>query len=426
MGKSRQYAERVNILKKIRVGQCWKLVPVIERNGKIVRDHVRIAGRDEHHPEGQYYVEWYQAGKRRRQAVGDFEHVAQAARRKSIELDALKAGLLKPDSPAPPDAAKTTMSDAIERYLDFVEARLSPRTFLTYRYTLDTLLRESYRKTHVEDVTRQDILDFIALCHKKGLGNRTVYDKLVVVLQLFKRHGKARLIESNDWPTYVETIRPIYEAEEVEAIIAYATADEGIFLKFLLASGFRDREVRFLTWRDLDFRNSIVRVTTKPVWGFQPKNHEERSVPLPSALIEQLRRLKEIRDAQPAMLVFPNTRGNPNSENDMIVKRVAERAKLNCGQCITKHGNRCCAGPYCRNFFLHKFRHTFATEHLRHGVDIRTLQSWMGHRDIQSTMVYLKGMHTKDALLKANAGSIAQYVSLHSNLDLVRDADGTR
>ena len=56
-------------------------------------------------------------------------------------------------------------------------------------------------------------------------------------------------------------------------------------------------------------------------------------------------------------------------------------------------------------------RHTFATEHLRHGVDIRTLQSWMGHRDIQSTMVYLKGVQSKDALAKVNAGALARYVA---------------
>ena len=54
-----------------------------------------------------------------------------------------------------------------------------------------------------------------------------------------------------------------------------------------------------------------------------------------------------------------------------------------------------CRKDQCRHFFLHKFRHTFATEHLRHGVDIRTLQSWMGHRDIKSTMVYLKGVNRK-------------------------------
>jgi integrase len=297
---------------------------------------------------------------------------------------------------------------------------------LTYRYTLDTLLRESYSKTNVDDVTRDDILAFMEHCYERGLGSRTVYDKLVVVLQFFKRHGRTALIESDDWPGYVETIRPIYEAEEIETMLANADPTEGVFLKFLLGSGFRDREVRFLTWRDLDFRNCTARVTAKPVWGFQPKNHEERSVPLPSALIEQLRKLKESRNGLPAVLVFPNSRGNPDSENDMIVKRVARRAKLNCGQCITKHGNKCAEGPYCQNFFLHKFRHTFATEHLRHNVDIRTLQTWMGHRDIKSTMTYLKGIQTKEAQAKANAGAIAQYVALHSNSDFVRRSDGMR
>ncbi|PYY08231.1 MAG: hypothetical protein DMG69_15505 [Acidobacteria bacterium] len=34
---------------------------------------------------------------------------------------------------------------------------------------------------------------------------------------------------------------------------------------------------------------------------------------------------------------------------------------------------------------------TYATRHLQDGIDIRTLQQWMGHRDIASTMVYLKG-----------------------------------
>jgi site-specific recombinase XerD len=44
-------------------------------------------------------------------------------------------------------------------------------------------------------------------------------------------------------------------------------------------------------------------------------------------------------------------------------------------------------------------------------VDIRTLQTWMGHRDIKSTMVYLKGVQSKDALAKVNAGALAAYVA---------------
>ncbi len=262
----------------------------------------------------------------------------------------------------------------------------------------------------MDQVTREDILEFMTDCYKLGLGKRTVYDKLVVVLQLFKRYGRAKLIASNDWPDYVETIRPIYEADEIAAMREHANQVEGIFLKFMLASGFRDREVRHVTWRDLDCRNSLVRVTAKPLWRFEPKNWEERAVPLPTPLIEQLQTLRERRNGLASQLVFPNSRGNPDSENDMIVKRVAERAQLNCGQCVTKHGNKCAQGPYCRHFFLHKFRHTFATEHLRHGIDIRTLQSWMGHRDIKSTMVYLKGVQSKDALAKVNAGALARYV----------------
>jgi integrase len=51
--------------------------------------------------------------------------------------------------------------------------------------------------------------------------------------------------------------------------------------KFYLMSGFRDAEGRFVTWRDVDFRHSAVRVTAKPHWGFHPKNWEEREVPVP-------------------------------------------------------------------------------------------------------------------------------------------------
>jgi hypothetical protein len=75
------------------------------------------------------------------------------------------------------------------------------------------------------------------------------------------------------------------------------------------------------------------------------------------------------------------------------------------------HANKCAEGPYCMNFFLHKFRHTFATNHLRDGVDIRTVQSWLGHRDIKSRMVYLKGIRSKDAAQKVNSGELAALVA---------------
>jgi hypothetical protein len=51
----------------------------------------------------------------------------------------------------------------------------------------------------------------------------------------------------------------------------------------------------------------------------------------------------------------------------------------------------------------HTLRHSFATETLRGGCDIRTLQQVMGHRDIRTTMIYLHvvqqtGLHIRSPL----------------------------
>lgn len=405
-----EYADRVNLIKKIKLGTIWTFAPVVpEANGRL-KDKVRVKGEVEVHPEGSYYIEWWESGRRRREATTR-EDAIECARHKSVELRAIRAGLIAAPELPPAASDKTPIDDAIKDYLKYIKMQRKKRTYLTYRYTLDVLLRVSYKKKYAEDATRQDAIDFMTHCYEQGLGARTVYDKLVTVLQLFKRHGREKLLEKGDWPSYVDTIRPIYEPEELTAMFKVATEDEADMLKFILGSGFRDQEIRYVEYLDLDFRHDLVRVTAKTEWDFTPKNWEERVVPLPHALMKRLKARKERKQGRPHDLIFGNTKGRPDSEMDTVVKRLAERAKLNCGRCVTEHGNKCVEGPYCMNFFLHKFRHTFATNHLRDGVDIRTVQSWLGHRDIKSTMVYLKGIRSKDAAHKVNNGELAGLVA---------------
>ena len=54
------------------------------------------------------------------------------------------------------------------------------------------------------------------------------------------------------------------------------------------------------------------------------------------------------------------------------------------------------------NFWLHKFRATFATWSLWAGVDLRTVQQWLGHSDIESTMRYLKPSRSQQVRAKVN------------------------
>jgi len=384
----------------------WRFAPIVERDGSIVRNTVMVNGQEENHPEGRYYLEWYEGGKRRRKGGPVFGDLVAAAQAKFIELEARRVGLL----PAA-DPERLTIDDAISGYLEFIRKQRSHRTYLTYRPTLTELFRKSYTKTYFDEVTRADILEFISFAYESDLAARTVYSKLVTVLQFFKHYGKTELINSRDWPEYVGTIRPVYTPEEILALFNAATFEEQVLLKFFLTSGFRKDEVRYATWHDVDFHNSLVRVTAKPFWKFKPKNYEERSVPLPTVMMEQLQEWKNKNNAAAWDPIFPNTKGKPDSTHIEVLKRVAYRAKLNCRQCETKHGNTCADGPHCARFFLHKFRHTFATQHLRDGIDIRTLQHWLGHRDMKSTVVYLKGVQAKDAIEKVNAGLLASYIS---------------
>jgi len=67
MTRAKQYADRFNVIKRIKLGSKWPFAPVVEDNGRIVRDHVWVAGRDEHHPE----VALTLSGMRRKLVTGD-------------------------------------------------------------------------------------------------------------------------------------------------------------------------------------------------------------------------------------------------------------------------------------------------------------------------------------------------------------------
>jgi hypothetical protein len=79
-----EYADRVNLIKKIKVDGAWRFAPVVpEPNGRL-KDKVRINGQVEVHAGGSYYIEWRERGKRHREAATREEAIDQA-RRKVVE-----------------------------------------------------------------------------------------------------------------------------------------------------------------------------------------------------------------------------------------------------------------------------------------------------------------------------------------------------
>jgi integrase/recombinase XerD len=400
---------RVNILKKIKIGKNWNLYPaVVELNGKL-RDKVRVHGKVESHPEGYYYIEWWQDGRKREQIKNRAE-VVDRARRKAIELKANRAGIETVRENV--NGRGPTIAEAVASYLrDMEPPQREPKTYMAYRYCLE-LFATNCAKHFVQDVKREDLLAFIRKLYELGCGPRTAYNRAVIVSQLLKNNGITKLLSNRDWPEYVEPIRPIYEPEEIQALFKACDERERVLYLSYLLTGLRDKEIRHLSWRDVDFRTHVVRVTGKPLYGFKPKNKEEREVPVPASLIDALKKYKTSQKLNTDGLVFPNESGRPDKRHEFKIKRIAFRAKLNCRQCVSKHGNKCSEGPFCSNFFLHKFRHTFATRNLQdHVCDIKTLQNWLGHKDLASTMVYLKAVRNRDVMARVNSSALAGFAA---------------
>lgn len=142
-----------------------------------------------------------------------------------------------------------------------------------------------------------------------------------------------------------------------------------------------------MTWNDVDLAQKIVRVTAKTHWDWKPKDCEERSVPIPEWLAKKLPRLKS---ESTSFLLFPNQLGRHEGHFLAKLKSLALRAGLNCGHCINKPGQSCTHKPVCNRWSLHKFRRTFATMHHESGVSARTLQAWLGHSSLETTLRYLR------------------------------------
>jgi integrase/recombinase XerD len=291
----------------------------------------------------------------------------------------------------------TLISEAIESYLKDVEPpQREQKTYDEYRLVLHKF-RDTCGKRFLQEVSRDDCLAFMRHLYSLGNEARTVFNRMGIVQQLLKLHGFTGLLKPRDKPKFVSNVREMYQPEELEALFKSCSSDERVLYTFFLLTGERDKEVRNTTWSDVDLRRKCVRVTAKKQLRFKPKDKEEREIPVPSLLITALKEYKARQTGpNPNDLIFPTSQGRPDKKFENKLKRIARRGDLNCGHCESKHGNKCSEGPHCSKWYLHKFRHTFATTNLEHGVSIRTVQEWLGHSDLESTMVYLKFVRHKD------------------------------
>jgi integrase len=368
----------VNLTKRIRLADgTTRFCPVvIANNGKVKPGWVLVDGREELHNEaGSYYLDWHEDGKRVRQSVGTDAQQASAKRR-------LQEGILAAKQSGMKDVAGLakigggdgmTVVEAVATFLE--DLRLNgkkPKTQSAYKTMLTNYFLESCKKQRMAEITRRDLLQFAAFLREQGLSPRTVYNKFEQLMSFLKANKITGLVGKNDWPRYTEEEPEVYERAELDKFFAACDATERLWFEFFLMTGMREQEVMHCGWADVNLNRGAVTVRWKPEYGFQPKQYKEREIPIPQKLVDALKVWKGEKE-KGCGLLFPTRGCRPKNDFLDCCKVVAKRAGLDAD-----------------NFWLHKFRSTFATTALWNGVDLRTVQSWMGHTDMESTMRYLK------------------------------------
>ena len=378
----------VNLTKRVKTTHGLRYCPVARfANGRVKPDIVLLlSGIEERHPEGAYYLDWREKDRRVRLSVGpDAVEAYTRCLRKEAELNALNNGLalILPKAPR-------LIAAAIVHFLDETKLSKKPKTFAAYSLAL-TYFQESCPKPSLDELNRDDLVAFAAfLRDKKHLAPRSCSNKFADVIAFLKRYGISGLVGKKDWPRYVEEEPEIYEREELLKLFIACYAEERLWYEFFLMTGMREQEVMHCSWADINLARGTVTVRYKPEYGFSPKNYREREIPIPAKLVEKLKTAKANPDetcplASSSGLLFPTSGGRPKLNFLDDLKAVAIRANLN---------------P--ESVWLHKFRATFATWSLLAGVDLRTVQQWLGHSDMESTMRYLKPSRSRQTQQKVN------------------------
>jgi integrase/recombinase XerD len=380
---------QVNITKRIDTPEGRRFCPAIHgAGGRVKPDWVMVNDRQEKHPEGTYYLDWTEDGNRRRIAVGTDATAAYNCRnRKQSELEAIAQGL-EVTNPIEDDSG-LRLRPAVEDFLEDIQLSQQKKTWLGYCLSLK-YFKECCSKTYVEDIERKDLLRFaVFLRDEKELAPRSVHNKFAEVLTFLQAQGVPKLIGKNDHPRFVDQEVEIYEDDQLSKLHAFCSLYHSTLYDFSLMSGFREQETMHLFWDNIRFNANIVEMRWKPLFQWTPKAYKEREVPVPTILLDRLddyRRTLPSTRASAKALVFSTASGKRDKHMLRALKRNAKKS-----------------GQNPDDFWLHKFRATFATTHLQAGVDLRTVMTWMGQTNLESIIRYLKPARNSTLIDKVNS-----------------------
>jgi integron integrase len=319
------------------------------------------------------------------------------------------------------------MRDVLQQVREAIRVRhYSYRTEQAYLGWIDRFIRFNHGQ-HPEELSEKEIGKFLThLAVRENVAASTQNQALSALIFLFKEILKKEVgnIENILWAKKPKRMPVVFTMEEMRAVLAQLNGTYRLMALLLYGAGLRLIECLRLRILDIDFAYQQITVRNA-------KGQRDRITPLPEVVVsdlkKQIERVKKIHNADlkkgfgtvylPFALekkypnasrefkwqyVFPASRisKDPRSGrmqrhhlDETVLQRVIREAVRKCG--IRKQAS------------CHTLRHSFATHLLEEGYDIRTVQELLGHRHVDTTMIYTHVINKGGRAVKSPADRLS-------------------
>lgn len=275
-------------------------------------------------------------------------------------------------------------SAAITDYINFIriEKSLSDNSVAAYKRDVNKLMEYGEGiGVEPESMTTQNIRDFLESISNSGLNKRSQARILSGVRGFYKYLMLEEVIDDDpthlvEGPKIGRNLPEVLSSEEIDQMQAEIDLSKPdghrnkAMLETLYSCGLRVSELINLKLTDIYREEGFIKVIGK--------GDKERLVPISARAIKEIdlyipfrHKLKAI-DESAENIIFLSRRGQKLTREMVfnIIKKLAAKAGIQ------------------KNISPHTFRHSFATDLVSGGADLRAVQEMLGHESILTTEIY--------------------------------------
>jgi len=274
------------------------------------------------------------------------------------------------------------------------QRRCSQHTIVSYRDTMRLLLQFTQQRVKVPperlDLAQLDaevigaFLDYLE--HERGNTIGTRNARLAAIHSLYRfaslRHPEhaaviARVLEIPP-KRQDRTLITHLTDDEIDALLTAPDLTTWIgrrdraMLQLAIETGLRVSELTSLRIAD-------AHPGSPPHIACHGKGRKDRITPMTKLTAEVIRQWLRERAGQPTDPIFPTSQGAPLTR-DAVARRLDLHVKTARGDCPSLSS---------KNITPHVLRHTAAMRLLRAGVDTSVIALWLGHENVETTLIYL-------------------------------------